>query len=77
MPAGNVGNLPLVAVSTLSEEPATQFAQDPGKCQQTGIAHVTYAVWLANFVQCSHGVQLHKASRQVRTQVLFVCMFAL
>lgn len=60
MPAGNVGNLPLVIVATLCGEPSSLFAKTVKGCEQTGIAYVAFSMWVAGFVQYSVAYNLMK-----------------
>ena len=61
IPAGNVGNLPLVIVATLCGEPKSLFATSlHAKCEEIGIAYVAFSMWVAGFVQYSVAYNLMK-----------------
>ena len=49
MPAGNVGNLPMVLVAALCEDQTSPVAHAvaSGRCYELGIAYVVFAMWVA------------------------------
>ena len=49
MPAGNVGNLPMVLVAALCEDQSSPVAHAvaSGGCYKLGIAYVVFAMWVA------------------------------
>ncbi|EIE27197.1 auxin efflux carrier [Coccomyxa subellipsoidea C-169] len=62
--AGNVGNLPLVLVAALCEDPSSMIANavPAGKCTELGIAYVVFAMWVAGLFQFSVAYFLLKPS---------------
>jgi hypothetical protein len=66
--AGNVGNLPLVLVAALCDDPSSMIANavEPGMCTELGIAYVVFAMWVAGLFQFTVVYFLLKPPPEVR-----------
>lgn len=64
-----MGNLPLVLVAALCEDPSSQMAAAvaPGYCLKLGVAYVVFAMWVAGLFQFSVAYMLLRPDPQVTT----------